>query len=153
MSLPSWLRNTMGSPNPQGDRGQTLQQAVGIAPQQPFNGDSARRYSVLNAIQQAGMLSGPSLHGAEYVDDLKAFGSPSDAIVRRVTDRLIDKVPLTAAIKVHRIEVRFSGGEGRVLVIFDAHRRNPTPGEPLSLPLTDDFPTDADISRILLAMP
>jgi len=160
MSLPSWLKNAMGSPDlakqqaspfdvqaspfdVQAGPINSVAQGIGIA--QPYNGDPAMIQAALNSY--------PGAFTQQYIPDTKAFGNPIEAVARRITDRLIEKMPVTAAIKVFSIEVRFNGTVGTVMVIFDAHRRNPTPGEPLTLHLTDDFPTDADISRILLAMP
>lgn len=160
MSLPSWLKNGMGSPNPQGDLGSAASQALGqalcIAPQQPLNGYPGGAQQMAHDLAaQSAMITGQSIYGPlnEYTHETRAVGNPLDAIAVRMTNRLIDKMPVTAAAKISRLEVRMSGGVGEVLVVFAELRRNPTQGGPLSLPMTDDFPTDADISRILLAMP
>ncbi len=147
MSLPSWLKNTMGSPELAKQQSQLNCQGGVVqvaAAQQPFNVDPLRK-----------SLYGSPTTGriADYVPEAQAFGSPLDAIAVRITNRLIEKMPLTAAAKIYSLEVRFAGGAGEVWIVFDAHRRDAAPISPLPLPLTDDFPTDADISRILLAMP
>lgn len=156
MSLPSWLKNVMGSPNPQGDFGQaatqTLGQALGIAPQQPFNGypGGLGQWSIDQAVRQAQMgvmNTGTAPQPPRY----RGRVAVAERLASSIADKIVAELPPTAAIRIAHVEVVHGGDRGPEVLIEFAGRAL---GDGIfALPLTEDFPTDADISRILLAMP
>lgn len=76
--------------------------------------------------------------------------SVQDALSRAITDKIVAAMPPTAAIKINSVLVIHGVGEpAKVVVTFCSGGLN----DVLTLTLTDDFPSEADISRILLAMP
>ena len=147
MSLPSWLKNTMGSLN--SSRYNSITQTPTL-----FNGDSFDNYPggrdqwvVDQLARQRSMLpvdTGTAPQAPRYQTRVSTPG----IICERIALKIVEALPPTVAVKIEsvaltdvhgaapEVEVTFYGGKGT-----------------LALPLTENFPTDADISRILLAMP
>lgn len=158
MSLPSWLKNAMGSPDLARQQANQLGaqqspfacpnvavgQAIGVS---PFNGDPTLQVAAAKAMMQ-GQLTG-DVTQPRY----RARVQISEVVSTNIAEKLVAALPPTAAIKISSVAIVHNGGlDPQVEIVFfsspDLQAR-----DPLTLPLTADFPSDADISRILLAMP
>lgn len=136
----------MGSPNPQGDRERILKQVLNVAQQGSFLDTDV--YSTLSGIQ-AGTQSGALNTGATPQPRYRARTRTADAICQRLTKSIVEALPPTAAVRIEHVTLIIGdGATPEVEVTFWGRGSNT-----LTLPLTAEFPTDADISRILLAMP
>lgn len=152
MSLPSWLKRALNNPF------ETeiepippyVPPAFPAVVQEPFNGypgglPQLHRDLLARQVAMGVMNTGASPAPPRY----RARTLALDVLSTEIARKIISAMPPTAAVKIQGVTVVHGGGPPEVEVSFygrDGH-------EPFILPLTDEFPSDADISRILLAMP
>ena len=149
MSLPSWLKNAMGSPNLAQQQASpltpttfgSLGQAIGVS---PYNGDPNQGAKLLHSTTHTGTITTPRYRARVQV---------AEVVSTVIIGKIVAALPPTAVIKIASVAITHADGNTpEVEIVFFSHPELQA-REPLTLPLTAEFPTDADISRILLAMP
>lgn len=123
----------------------SIERATGVL---SYNGDP--RGPAWDYLARAHAMQGMTASVPPAPPRYQARTSVDEAVVRSIADKIVAALPPTAAIKIQGVTVIHGGGEPpKVEVSFFGKDRH----APFTLPLTDDFPSEADISLILLAMP
>lgn len=116
------------------------------------NQQAAQHQSIaqaMQALQGAGMLSAPMPPPPPRFDPGITKAEPLARKLQRDFDKLSDALPYSVVLRIKSIEARYRDKDKRavdMVVFFDT-------GKEMVLPASNTFPTDADISRIIIECP